>query len=43
MVRAKWLFVKGTGCEKIKDIGRALFIVFETICYALCLKDKVKL
>nr|EJQ83749.1 hypothetical protein IGC_01275 [Bacillus cereus HuA4-10] len=21
-------------------IGRALFIVFETICYALCLKDK---
>ncbi len=21
-------------------IGRALFIVFEIICYALCLKDK---
>ncbi|MHC2832624.1 hypothetical protein ACUXEY_001110 [Bacillus sp. F9_6S_D1_P_5] len=24
----------------IEVIGRALYIVFETICYALCIKDK---
>ncbi len=24
----------------IEVMGRALYIVFETICYALCIKDK---
>ncbi|ADY23413.1 hypothetical protein ABH955_002062 [Bacillus sp. RC240] len=24
----------------VEVIGRALYIVFETICYALCIKDK---
>ncbi len=34
MVIYKWYFTMA------EVIGRALYIVFETICYALCIKDK---